>query len=295
MHGSLPRPPALVATVAVSIALCALALCALVDTAGAAVGTAAGAASSGVLADPPANTPAPALLDSTGTCTRDASTWNCQSPCAPHLRFGYNDSAGCLALALSGLDRARASEALPPARLPADYGRLDVAEQLFVVVNLERIARKVPPLVGLAPALDDAAELAARDGADVTPAGTYGPVAVRAVGATWAGGAPNAVAAVFGWMYQDGWGGPKQTTNGDCTSPTAQGCWGHRHVLLGEGTGTDCQDCVAGSADATIGSGAVPSYAFVVVAPRRARVALSFTWNQDVLPYLPPSERVRAG
>ena len=42
-------------------------------------------------------------------------------------------------------------------------------------------------------------------------------------------------------------GGTKGTWNFDCSSPTASGCWGHRHELLGEWAGPGCPDCIAGA------------------------------------------------
>jgi hypothetical protein len=68
-----------------------------------------------------------------------------------------------------------------------------------------------------------------------------------AFGGAWAGDSVNAVAALFGWFYDDGWGGSKGTWNFDCGGPTASGCWGHRDELLGEWAGTGCTDCIAGA------------------------------------------------
>jgi len=47
----------------------------------------------------------------------------------------------------------------------------------------------------------------------------------------WAGAYPNAPEAYYAWMYYDGWGG-KNTSNLDCTGPSASGCWGHRDDVL---------------------------------------------------------------
>ena len=46
----------------------------------------------------------------------------------------------------------------------------------------------------------------------------------------WAGGQPTVLGAMYGWLYDDGYGGD----NEDCTSPTASGCWGHRDAILGD-------------------------------------------------------------
>lgn len=256
----------------------------------------ASAAGVDVLHNPARNVAPPALLQSTGSCIKHpGGTWSCQSPCAPHLHFGYNDSLGCLALALKAISRGRARERVPPLLLPAGFARLSVPEQMFVLVNLARIARSVPPLVGLAAPLDRAAAAAAARDADATARASYGPIRALAMGATWAGGQPNAAAALFGWMYDDGWGGRRNTPNSDCTGPSASACWGHRRVLLGEATGTSCAFCVAGAAFIeNVHGGAGTSYGFMIVRPIFPVRSLVYSWNRDVLPHLPPPERVLA-
>ncbi len=90
---------------------------------------------------------------------------------------------------------------------------------MFVLVNLERISRGVPPLVGLSPYLGPPAETAARDAEDPTFQRVYGRVQVwyppsggmYAFGGAWSGNQVNALAAMFGWMYDDGWGGKGAT------------------------------------------------------------------------------------
>lgn len=261
------------------------------------------AAGTNPLANPPSNITPPPYLLNTGPCTTVAGVTTCPSPCAPDGTFGYNASTGCLALGVSALDLGRSAEHLVAVHLPSNFSRLSVSEQLFVVVNLERIARRVPPLVGLAPALDASAQAAAVAGTDPPPKPSYGAIAVAltpshylALGGTWGEGLPNAAAMVFAWVYDDGWGGAGRTSNVACTSASAAGCWGHRDELLGKYSGTTCVDCLAGSGYvAKAADGATPSYAFLIVQPTKAVTALSFSWNADVLPYLPPGpERVRA-
>lgn len=286
-----PRTTRLLAPLVVALGLAVPPL--LVPAGAATAANAHGA--TGVLADPPANVPAPALLSSSGTCHKAGAGWVCPSPCAPHLVFGYNASPGCLALAVSALDRGRSLEHLAPLALPRNFARLTTAEQVFVLVNLERISRGVPPLVGLSPALDTVAAAAARAGTDASPSAAERAVPARAMSAAWAGGSPNAVAAVFGWIYDDGWAG-RSTTNLDCTAPGAAACWGHRRVVLGAATGTTCRTCIGGSAyvDA-VGGHREPSYALVIEKPTATAPALTFTWNHNVLPYLTAqSEKVRA-
>ncbi len=135
-----------------------------------------------------------------------------------------------------------------------------------MLVNLERIARGVPPLVGVAEALSPAANSAAERGGDPIFAKRYGAIEVAtdsggtyAFDGAWAGGSLNPVAAIFGWLYQDGWGGPGKTANLACTSSAASG-----------------------------------AYAILIVRPAAASGPLAFSWNAQVLAHLPAYERVRA-
>ena len=82
--------------------------------------------------------------------------------CAP---AGLDTSAICLRLTLAAIDGARAGEGLPPARVPATFSALSVAEQVFVAVDVERVDRGLPPFVGLTAALDRDAQRGAARGA----------------------------------------------------------------------------------------------------------------------------------
>jgi hypothetical protein len=208
----------------------------------------------------------------------------------------YNGSVACTDLVLGAINNAQAAERLHPLVLPPRFQAMTVTQQLFVLVNLERISHGVPPLVGLSPYLSAAASSAARQGQGPGFRPHYGPVRVwlppeggyYGFGGTWSGDAVNAAAAVFVWMYDDGWGGRGQTSNAACTGPTSSGCWEHRDELLGEYSGISCADCIAG-AGYTAGSATSwqQSYDFLVVRPASLPTPLSFTWDSDVLPVLP--------
>lgn len=129
----------------------------------------------------------------------------------------------CLQEQLAGIDRARASEGVPPMVLPGWFPKLTVPEQLLVVTDLERQARGLPIFAGLSASLDTMAYKGAVDGTDPT-----GP-AQSQWGSNWAGGYPTALLANFGWMYDDGLG----SGNLDCTAGNTTGCWGHRDNILG--------------------------------------------------------------
>ena len=262
-------------------------------------------AASGPLANPKANRPLPALADSTGQCTRSASgTISCPSPCYPRGVLVYNASKKCTDLLLTAINEAQASEHRARFSLPSNYFSLDAVEQLFVLVNLERLSHGVSLLAGLSPYLDSESERAAAAGQDPQFHPSYGPVKVwappaggtYAFGGAWAGNSVNAAAAVFGWFYDDGWGGKGNTWNFACTGPHASGCWGHRDQLLGEWAGTRCPDCIAGDGYASPAARSwQESYVVLIVRPVTFPTRLDFTWNGGILPYLPQGwERARA-
>ena len=85
----------------------------------------------------------------------------------------------------------------------------------------------------------------------------------------WAGGQANALLAYYGWMYDDGPGGP----NLDCPSASAAGCWGHRHDIF----------AFAQGGALTMGAAAVgheDSYALTIVETSRPPWPYGYTWAQ---------------
>jgi hypothetical protein len=256
------------------------------------VGSAVGAVElSSPFGNPHANLPPPSAASGAG------------SPCTPS---GGNRWAACNAIMLRAINAAQVKEHERAFTLPANFLQLSAPEQLFVWVNLERISRGVPPLVGLSRVLD----LAAAKGVNGGPRfqTSYGPLGVAVNQQTgqyawsaFAGGGssmPMAAGFVFELMYDDGWGGAGHgpfgaTLNNDCNSPHGAGCWKDRDELLGSTTGVACRDCVAGAAGGRSSFGG--SFALMIVQPTRTPVALDFTWNSDVLPHLPAGyEHVRA-
>jgi len=298
----------------------ALALAAVFGSSTAAAAALPGAP--GPLANPTHNVAPPPLSESTGFCTGQESNGvvsHCSSPCYPsyHVRasgtvtFPLADTPACTDLMLKAIDAAQVAEHVRRIVLPRNYYHLSVPEQLFVLTDLERVTRGIPPLVGLVPYLNAFALAGARIGADpVLSPVTYnssfgdwqsGPVVIanHYQGGTsiWSGNNSTPASAMFGWMYDDGWGGSrKATSNFVCTSPQASGCWGHRDNILGADFGPGCRTCVAGAGYA---SSSAPgrwstSFAMIFLQPANS-LAMSFTWNADVLPELAARyERVRA-
>jgi hypothetical protein len=206
-------------------------------------------------------------------------------------------------LLLGAINDAQVAEHFHPFVLPSNFARLTVDQQLFVLENLERISHGVPPLVGLSPSLAPPAQEAAQKSEDPVFQPIYGAVQVwlppaggsYAFGGAWSGNAVNALGAMFGWMYDDGWGGKGNTWNFLCTGPTSSGCWGHRDELLGEYTGISCTDCIAGAGYASPAAhNFTESYVLLLVRPEHFPTPLAFTWDSSVIPYLPTGwERTR--
>jgi hypothetical protein len=192
------------------------------------------------------------------------------------------------------INAAHAKEHVLPMVLPRNWNRLSVTEQLFVVADLERVDRGLPPYLGLNALLSKSAETAAkRDEDPESPAGFSEAVSAYGAGAggTWAGD-QSALLASYDWMYVDGWGGPHATSNIDCTSPRSSGCWGHRDQLLGSDpasrsyVGLECTTCEMGSGYSLI-RGSWGSFTDLIELPSGSPPAMTFTWAANVLPYLP--------
>jgi hypothetical protein len=265
-------------------------------------GSLVASASTRGLANPPANRAEPALAASTGNCNTAGN--RCQSPCYPTGAFVYNSSRACTDILLTGINQAQAAEHLPGFVLPSNYFSLSATRQMFVLVNLERISRGVPPLVGLSPYLSATATTAAGQSADPPFQASYGPVQVwappsgnYAYGGAWGGGSVNAADVVFGWFYGDGFGNGWPTFTG-CARPNGPMCWWHREELLGVkgfSGGTACTDCVAGAGYASLPGSSGESYTFLIIRPVQFPTALAFSWDGGVLGSLPAGwERVAA-
>ncbi len=159
--------------------------------------------------------------------------------------------------------------------LPNDWYQLSPAEQLFVATNLERTARGLPPMTGMASTLDQAAAQGAAQPGDPLPPSGF-PTGMWT--SNWAGGVGSPLEAIYLWMYDDGPGSP----NADCQQAGDPGCWGHRDNIL---AAFNCQPCVAGIALDSTGWDSSPSWAELLV-DTSASPQLAFSWS-SVLPRLP--------
>jgi hypothetical protein len=141
--------------------------------------------------------------------------------CAP---VGEDSSSTCIRLTLAAIDAARAAEGLPPMVLPADFARLSVPEQLFVVLNRERVDRGLTPFAGLSAALDANAQTGAAAAAlPPAPGHDY-----RSVNAEWIGAVDNGLDADYQWLYDDG----PHSGVPNCSNTKSSGCWADRQIVL---------------------------------------------------------------
>lgn len=269
----------------------------------AAVNTPVGA--SGILPpnNPVANiTPSPNFLSS-GVCSVSALGAPCANPC---VRVGgsganrrakfpaFDDAPACTQFILRSLNNARADEDLAPIVLPTNWYRLRPPEQIFVIVDLERTARGLPPYLGLNRLLHAAAQYGAAHETDPAYAKGFAvgldAGGVRGMGSTLAMGY-SPLEADYVWMYDDGWGGSSSLTpNLACTFLGALGCWGHRDQLLGYdgsynyGVGLHCRTCEMGTGFA-ITNHAV-AFTSLIELPAGPPPPMYFTWAKNVAPFL---------
>ncbi len=213
----------------------------------------------------------------------------------PDCQGVRDDSPTCLDESLAMLDAGRRSESLGPLVLPRNWTRLTIPEQIFVITQLERTARGLQPDTGLATDWDAGAQAGADVGADPTRAGAgaHGYLSI------WAGGQPNPIAAMVGWIYDDGYFPDHTTQNIACSRASPSGCWGHRDAILHDSAATACgHRCAVGAGYSSDGfSASEPgtgheSYAEVFgVEGANNPDPLRFRWAAE-LPQLPVCERV---
>jgi hypothetical protein len=182
----------------------------------------------------------------------------------------------CTNAVVAGLDNARADVGLGPYVLPTNFDALSGTRQIFILSNLDRVAYGLPPIDGLSPTLAPASHSGMLSDNDPDPTALLAGLATYSWTSNWAGNWANAPYAYYEWMYDDGYAGA-QTTNIDCTSPTASGCWDHRrNVLAFASTGTLALGASVGT-DAQGDS----SYATTLVwTPGDAWTSYSYTWAQ---------------
>jgi hypothetical protein len=189
---------------------------------------------------------------------------------------GRNDSR-CIAAELAAIRHARRHDHHITKRaviLPDNYTKLSVAEQTFVVMNLERVDRGIRPIQGLVPRLSLVSRLAAALQTDPL----ISTLVARLLGigewrSVWAGDL-GPLAADYDWMYNDGYSA-SGSINIACRRPTARGCWGHRRNILSRFAGFTRVVAGAGTAQ-PVGR----SIAAVTAGIRGRAPHYSYTWRQ---------------
>lgn len=202
------------------------------------------------------------LLLAAGTSAAQAATAGVVPPRNP----ATDCNAGGSSSVIAGINSCRAAEGVGPLVLPSNWSSLTPVQQGFVLMNLERVNRGLPAIVGLNASLNGLASAGASRGAD--PSFPSGPVSG---GGIWAG-AYSVLQADYLWMYVDGPGGD----NLDCTSGNSSGCWGHRDIILWDRSGSTL---VSGGGFAT--AGGTDSLAYLVLSGYSTS-NLTFSWAGEL-------------
>ena len=198
---------------------------------------------------------------------------------------GTDSSPRCLSATLAAINHAHALEHVPPMVLPSNFGQLSIPEQVFTVIDLERVDRGLRPFEGLTAALNATAQKGA-DTANDPP--DPGPAFPQSDG-EWAGGNSNGLDADYGWMYNDGY----NSGNLDCPHRNSAGCWGHRTGILDNyGTGGTLEMGAAFNPRGDNNQGDVggPSMAAILVVTYASPGPYLFTWSEvtSEMPTPPP-------
>ena len=178
----------------------------------------------------------------------------------------------CINAAVYYLDKARSRVHLPPYALPANFPSLSPPEQLFILVNLDRVQYGLPPIPGMTAQLDhDALVHGIWRVDDPYPSHTTG-LTVWWPG--WAGAFHNAPMAYETWVWNDGLG----ATNPRCTPTDHSRCWGHRHSVLWEYGANAAMGAAAGR-----GPNHRLGYTYLFVGGNAAyKPVYTYTWQQAV-------------
>jgi hypothetical protein len=198
---------------------------------------------------------------------------------------GANDTQPCNAAIETAINNGRKEMSGGPP-LPSNfslsaYDALNNDQQNFVMANVERTVRGLPPVAGLTAQLNLVALNAANDRADPSvqlPYGLRGGGQAYQYGSNLAQGTANSMGADYYWMYDDGLDSP----NAGCTSGTPQPCWGHRNNILGDYSEAICPkgdavNIVMGTAETTT-TGYNPAVTQIFVEDCGPLPELDYTW-----------------
>jgi hypothetical protein len=165
-----------------------------------------------------------------GTLSASAGATGLLPPANPSANIAPSSSDW-----LTSIDAASAAEGVAPMPLSeATFDALAVPEQIFTVVNQERLDRGLAPIQYMTAQLNADALGGANAQTDPSfPASLTGGAPLTGGGAIWGGGVTSVLEMDYYWMYDDGWGGSAATTSNEaCAAASSSGCWGHRDVIL---------------------------------------------------------------
>jgi hypothetical protein len=183
-------------------------------------------------------------------------------------------SGPCLAAVSQATTAARGREGLGALALPSNFGALTAGEQLFVLTDIERVDRGLPPVVGMVSEFSQDAQSAATGNTDPTPASVPPGIAVLRWASNWAEGA-GPTGSNYMWMYDDGPG----SGNIGCTTANSGPCWGHRDNELGFASSAGGV-LVMGAAEATVPGDAPWSSDAELIALVTGNPTFTYTWAQ---------------
>jgi hypothetical protein len=191
------------------------------------------------------------------------------------------DQGACITDTALAIDNARSQEGLGPIELPTDFASLTPAEQLFVMVDCERVDRGLTPIAGELVSLDGSAAAGAQAGQDPSvPSDGLGDLTVWAWVSNWAS-TDSDLEALYEWMYDDGLG----SGNIGCTVTDQSGCWDHRDNILGlqndvDGFGGSLSFGGATTPTPTAHDQSLESVTMLTTWSPQATAGYSFTWAQ---------------
>ena len=233
------------------------------------------------------NPPPPSsLLNPT---TNISANPNYYSSCTNAVDGGQSaNSVACEQSAVAAINTGRADQGLPAMSLPNNFYQLPAIDQLFVLVNEERVSRGLVPVYGLSNSLNALAAQGSSANTDPPISQSTFSTGPWALGlyANWAEDFSTA-GSMYDWMYNDGWGGTGNTSNLACTSPTSSGCWGHRaNILVSNSSGYTPVMGAASINESSLGGWiGFESDATVLTEVANSElhsVSYSYTWSQAV-------------
>jgi hypothetical protein len=180
---------------------------------------------------------------------------------ASTCRQDGTESAPCIAATAQAIAAAGAEEGLGAMVLPSNYASLPAGEQLFVLTDIERVDRGLPPVVGMVAQFNTDAQNAAAANTDPTPVSPPPGSTVMSWASNWAEAA-GPMGSDYNWMYDDGPG----SGDIDCNASDPGSCWGHRDNILGFNA-----------------SQIATSHGVLVMGAAEANVASDSPWTSDAM------------